>query len=154
MYYRVFLWNATCSSFDKQCAQAYFITWLPSPTQRREWGKKADMFEGNVLVKKYRGGRQEDYLKKGFALFWDLPVDIRICFKFKVFMSYFEILFLCFSSNFTLHFKCPLCVLPQWSYQNFSNISYCKGCSVTFDRLFEWHCREFVTLVWGMGACG
>lgn len=29
------------------------------------------MFEGNVLVKKYRGGRQEDYLKKGFALFWD-----------------------------------------------------------------------------------
>lgn len=29
------------------------------------------MLEGNVLVKKYRGGRQEDYLKKDFALFWD-----------------------------------------------------------------------------------
>lgn len=53
--------------FDKPCAQAYFITWLPSPTQCRAWGKKADMFEGNVLVKKYRGGRQEDYLKKDFA---------------------------------------------------------------------------------------
>lgn len=36
------------------------------------------MFEGNVLVKKYRGGRQEDYLKKGFALFGDLPVEICI----------------------------------------------------------------------------
>lgn len=33
-------------------------------------GKKADMFEGNVLVKKYRGGRQEDYLDKGCALLW------------------------------------------------------------------------------------
>lgn len=36
------------------------------------------MFEGNVLVKKYRGGRQEDYVKTGFDLSWDLPVDIFI----------------------------------------------------------------------------
>lgn len=27
------------------------------------------MFEGNVLVKKYRVGGQEDYLTTGFALF-------------------------------------------------------------------------------------
>lgn len=26
-----------------------------------------------MLVKKYRGGRQEDYVKTGFALSWDLP---------------------------------------------------------------------------------
>lgn len=60
------------SRFDER---ARVITWLPSPTLRREWGKKADMFEGNVLVKKYRGGRQEDNLKKGFALFWDLSLE-------------------------------------------------------------------------------
>lgn len=35
-----FLRNATCRSFDKQCAQPRFITWLPSPTQRREWGRR------------------------------------------------------------------------------------------------------------------
>lgn len=29
------------------------------------------MFERNVLVKKYRGGRQEDYLMKTFAAFLD-----------------------------------------------------------------------------------
>lgn len=54
------------------------------------------MFEGNVLVKKYRGGRQEDYLKKGLALFWDLPVDICIYFEFKILMSYFENIYLSF----------------------------------------------------------
>lgn len=41
------------------------------------------MFEGNVLVKKYRGGRQEDYLKKGFALFWDFQSKF-IYFKLRV----------------------------------------------------------------------
>lgn len=47
----------------------YHMTPLPHPALWMR--KKADMFEGNVLVKKYRGGRPEDYLKKGFALFWD-----------------------------------------------------------------------------------
>lgn len=55
------------------------------------------MFEGNVLVKKYRGGRQEDYVKTGFDLSWDLPVDIFIYLLidliFKVFMSYFGFFF-------------------------------------------------------------
>lgn len=63
------------------------MTPLPHPAQGM--GKKADMLEANVLVKKYRGGGQEDYLTKGFALFFfifpDLPVDISIYYKFKVF---------------------------------------------------------------------
>lgn len=66
----------------------YHMTPLPHPAQGM--GKKADMLEGNVLVKKYRGGRQEDLFKKGFALFLDLPVDICIYFEFKVFMSYLK----------------------------------------------------------------
>lgn len=65
----VSFWGMPRVQVSINCYQAYFITWLPSPTQRREWAKKADMYEGNVLVKKYRGGRQEDYLKKGFELF-------------------------------------------------------------------------------------
>lgn len=68
----------------------------PPPPSAGNGGKKADMFEGNVLVKKYRGGRQEDYLKKGLALFWDLPVDICIYFEFKILMSYFENIYLSF----------------------------------------------------------
>lgn len=49
--------NATCRSFDKQCsAQSHHMIPLPHPAQGM--GKKADMFEGNVLVKKYRGGRR------------------------------------------------------------------------------------------------
>lgn len=48
---------------NKPNARTGFITWLPSPTQYRGWGKKADMLEGNVLVKKYGGGRQEVWRK-------------------------------------------------------------------------------------------
>lgn len=77
---RTILSNATCSSFDKQCAQGLFYHMTPLPHPSRRCGKKADMFERNVLVKKYRGGRQEDYLKKGFALFLDLPADLCIYF--------------------------------------------------------------------------
>lgn len=51
------------------CVKAYVVTWRPSPTPLREWGKKADMFEGNVLVKKYRGGGQEDNLKRFHIIF-------------------------------------------------------------------------------------
>lgn len=57
------------------------MTPLPHPAQGM--GKKADMFEGNVLVKKYRGGRQEDNLKKGFALFWDLSLEFLTYFTFQ-----------------------------------------------------------------------
>lgn len=78
------------------------MTPLPHPAQGM--GKKADMFEGNVLVKKYRGGRPEEYLKKGFAVLWDLPVNICTYFKFKVFMSYLmNYLFVFFIFNFVLN---------------------------------------------------
>lgn len=68
----IFLWTATCSSLiNCKKPRVDFITWLPSPIPQRGKGKKADMFEGNVMVKKYRGGRQEGvFLKKGFTLFW------------------------------------------------------------------------------------
>lgn len=46
------------------------------------------MFEGNVLVKKYRGGRQEDNLKKGFALFWDLSLESLTYFTFQTLLTY------------------------------------------------------------------
>lgn len=53
----------SCRSFDSiRSALFHHMTPLPHPAQGSV--KKADMFEGNVLVKKYRGGRQEDYLKK------------------------------------------------------------------------------------------
>lgn len=51
------------------------------------------MFEGNVLVKKYRGGRQEDNLKKGFALFWDLSLEFLTYFTFQTLLTYTQHLF-------------------------------------------------------------
>lgn len=56
-----------------------------------------------MLVKKYRGGRQEDCFEERFRIIWDLPVDICVYFKFKVFMSYFENISLSFG-QFNLTF--------------------------------------------------
>lgn len=51
------------------------------------------MFEGNVLGKKSRGGRREEYLKKRFALLRDLPVNICIYVKIEGFYLIFHYLF-------------------------------------------------------------
>lgn len=75
----------------------------PLPHPGREWGKKADMLEGNVLVKKYRGGRQEEFMKKGFALLWDLPV---------IWFEELDIVFLTLSFNF-LNFW--LLIILRWN---------------------------------------
>lgn len=65
----------------------------PPPPVQGTW-KKADMLEGNVLVKKYRGGRQEDFWKKGVALLWDLPLEF-IYFKLQTLMlNIFKIIFM------------------------------------------------------------
>lgn len=104
-------WGMPRVQVSIKCYQAHFITWLPSPTRRREWAKKADMYEGNVLVKKYRGGRQEDYLKKDFELFGIYLSTLVfilnsrfLCYSFKIIISLYN--------NLTLHFfwACILCL--------------------------------------------
>lgn len=92
------------------------MTPLPHPAQGM--GKKADMFEGNVLLKKYRGGRQEEYLKNGFALLWDLPVNICIHVKFKVFISsLMNYLFICLLDHLNVVLNCILRCLKARSFK-------------------------------------
>lgn len=123
------------SRFDER---ARVVTWLPSPTLRREWGKKADMFEGNVLVKKYRGGRQEDNLKKGFALFWDLSLEFLIHFTFQTLLTYtqhsFYFFYIYLKKMFSLMF-----VFTAQCYENVRNIwsciNMCQYCIVYFSDI-------------------
>lgn len=101
-----FLWTATCSSLikcDKPLAD--FITWLPSPTPQWGRGKKADMFEANVMVKKYRSGRQEGvFFNEGrFHIILDLLFDICFCIKNKVLLLLLRGGVNCISSNLYIH---------------------------------------------------
>lgn len=66
------------------------------------------MFEGNVLVKKYRGGRQEDYLEKGCALLWDF---FYFGFLRILIQGFYQVLILTFYNIFlflylTFHVNC------------------------------------------------
>lgn len=71
-----------------------------------------------MLVKKYRGGRQEDYVKTGFALSWDLPFLLfYLIFKVFFFMSYFGNIYLFFSFEKNT-FISNICFMLCLSYQN------------------------------------
>lgn len=116
----------------------FFLSHDSPPPPRAVRGKKADMFERNVLLKKYRGGRQEDYMKTRFALLWDLPVDNCINFKFKVFLSYLEYIFFYISYYLTLFSDNGLCHVFARTLVRFHILRF----NATFCRLFEWHCRN------------
>lgn len=93
-YVSFWFWlNATCRSLWQtvRCAGFRHVTPLPHPELATR--KTADMFEGNVLGKKSRGGWREEYLKKRFALLRNLPVNICIYVKIEGFYLIFHYLF-------------------------------------------------------------